>query len=804
MKTINEGRYFSVAIKPSKILFFVFLTWINVDNLAIGQCPSPFIEKNSLITNNFSLPSTTLMPNTAEIYADKINGLVNDYWHANGNVVIRRDDKTIYTNEAFGDHISEKINLPSTFYITNSENVIEFAKGEYDIRNNKVLTDEGKLITKPFPYIESHSGLVSARALARDISFRVNFDKFTTPSKNKNYFDNVSITTCPTDNPDWQITAGSLTTYQDKQVGVAQGITLRIRGTPVFYLPWIDFPLNGNRKSGFLLPNIKLSSENNNKGFSFSLPYYFNLAPNYDWLLTPEYIKDRGLLVNNLFRYLTPKTYTTVEANGITKDNLYKPYSYDNNIDRYRLYINHSGRINKYLDYSILTNKVSDSQYLVDYGDNHYDRTAINLPIEVILNANYNGWKLSVGRYDYENLTENPEISKPYTRSPQISFSSPNYRITDENWGQHAFLGNIYTNVEGNFTSFTHKKLTNINRFWLYPKLQWQYNTLSGFAKWQVGVHLSQYNLSNIEDAKYNFSSSNRTVPIIKASGGLIFERELEIIDKGLQTLEPSIYWLYIPEVKQDKIPVIDTAATAFQLSSLDVDNLYSGWDRISDANVLSYGITSRFYDKNRRELININLGQRYYLATQKVLLPGEEPLKSNRSDFLFSAKALFDEWRIEALSRYDAKTKSVASNEVLISFQPQSDRLIGLRYIYQKTNALPRITSLQNDILSKVNLQEVAEGVIDWPLKDYLGANISFSGRNYYSLADKKTLETRIALRYFSCCMGVSLYRTNVLIDKNKYNQTWGIEFNLFGFGKLASKSERKLDEAFRPFRVK
>jgi LPS-assembly protein len=72
---------------------------------------------------------------------------------------------------------------------------------------------------------------------------------------------------------------------------VAKHARLRIRGIPVLYTPYINFPIDDRRKSGFLVPSIGSSDDN---GFELITPYYWNIAPNLDATFYPRYMSKRG------------------------------------------------------------------------------------------------------------------------------------------------------------------------------------------------------------------------------------------------------------------------------------------------------------------------------------------------------------------------------------------------------------------------------------------------------------------------------------------------------------------------------
>ena len=104
------------------------------------------------------------------------------------------------------------------------------------------------------------------------------------------------------------------------------------------------------------------------------------------------------------------------------------------------------------------------------------------------------------------------------------------------------------------------------------------------------------------------------------------------------QTLEPRLFYTYIPYRNQDQMPIFDTALSDYNYAQLFTENRFSGGDRFGDANQLTVALTTRFLLNNGTELLRAALGQRYYFADERVGLTPTSPLRSsNDSDILAS-----------------------------------------------------------------------------------------------------------------------------------------------------------------------
>ena len=144
--------------------------------------------------------------------------------------------------------------------------------------------------TKP----EFHVGENASRGSASEIMFN---------GPDHYEIKDASYTTCVAGNDDWYLRAVDVDIDRSRLVGTAHDATIYFKGAPILYSPWLTFPLSNERKSGFLTPVFGSTSS---RGLEMSLPYYFNLAPNYDATLTPRFMTRRGLQVNGQFRYLFP------------------------------------------------------------------------------------------------------------------------------------------------------------------------------------------------------------------------------------------------------------------------------------------------------------------------------------------------------------------------------------------------------------------------------------------------------------------------------------------------------------------
>ncbi|HWY24347.1 MAG TPA: LPS assembly protein LptD, partial [Nevskia sp.] len=170
----------------------------------------------------------------------------------------------------------------------------------------------------------------------------------------------VSYTTCAPDAESWLLKAGRIELDQDKGMGYAHDATLWFQHLPILWLPYFQFPIDGERHTGFLPP---IFGETHNTGFDLRAPFYLNLAPNYDATLIPRYMSQRGPQLGGRVRYLWSKG----------EGQLYGEYmSYDQDAHAERSYLNfsHQSLFNQRLGLEAQYAAVSDRNYFEDLGGN--------------------------------------------------------------------------------------------------------------------------------------------------------------------------------------------------------------------------------------------------------------------------------------------------------------------------------------------------------------------------------------------------------------------------------------------------
>ncbi|WP_047337960.1 LPS-assembly protein LptD [Pseudomonas protegens] len=535
-----------------------------------------------------------------------------------------------------------------------------------------------------------------------------------------------TYTTCEPNSNAWQLKGNNITLNPATGFGTATNVTLRVKDIPVLYTPYIYFPIDDRRQSGFLPPSFSTGSDT---GFMLVTPYYFNLAPNYDATLYPRYMAKRGLLMEGEFRYLTKSSEGQFGAAYLNDDDTDRKKQTDYEKTRYMLNWQHKGGLDSRLMTEVDYTKISDPYYFQDLQTDQIGVKStdyVNQQGAVTYRGDSYTARLNVQAYELASVAN----ITPYNKLPQITFNGAlpyhpqgldfTYETELVRFERDLLNGN-YTdkdggpiNPDGTFgtprldTNVAGLARSNGDRLNLKPgvslPLNWSYGYLTPSLKYMY----TQYNLdldgrgkSDLLTNRNNSaalgesfkSSQNRGVPIASLDGGLYFDRNTQWFGKNYrQTLEPRAFYLYVPEEDQKDIPVFDTGEPTFNYASLFRDNRFSGSDRIGDENKLSLGVTSRWIEDNGFQRQRISVGQALYFKDRTVQLPGIDyrtraDATSNVSPYALEYEYRYNrDWRATADYNWDPDSHSPRSGSAMLHYQPEDNpnKVVNAGYRYR------------------------------------------------------------------------------------------------------------------------
>lgn len=519
-----------------------------------------------------------------------------------------------------------------------------------------------------------------------------------------------TYTTCEPNSNAWQLKGNNITLNPATGFGTATNVTLRVKDIPILYTPYIYFPIDDRRQSGFLPPTIGTSTDT---GFTLVTPYYFNLAPNYDATLYPRYMSKRGMLVEGEFRYLTKSSEGQFGAAYLNDDDTERSKQTDYEKTRYMYNWQHKGGLDSRVLTQVDYTKISDPYYFQDLETDQIGVKSsdfVNQQGSVTYRGDNYTARLNAQQYQLATVSN----ITPYGRLPQITFNGQlpyhpeglnfDYETEIVRFDRDLLKGR-FTNEDGTTadrldTNVSGLARANGDRLNLKPGVSLPMNWTYGFLKPSLKYQYTQYQLDLDQQGKNTLlagedysRNQNRSVPIASIDSGLYFDRNTSFFGKNYrQTLEPRLFYLYVPEVDQEDIPVFDTSEYTFNYASLFRDNRFSGSDRVGDENKLSLGVTSRWIEDDGFERQRISVGQALYFKDRKVQLPGiafndRDDAKSDVSPYALEYEYRWNrDWRTTADYNWDPDSRSPRSGSAMFHYQPEDNpnKVINVGYRYR------------------------------------------------------------------------------------------------------------------------
>lgn len=563
----------------------------------------------------------------------------------------------------------------------------------------------------------------------------------------------VGFTSCPPGNESWLFQSSKVEIDPDTGRGEAEDVVLRINDLPVFYLPFISFPVDDRRQTGFLFPSIGNSSRN---GLALDLPWYWNIARDKDATFYAKYLSKRGLMFGAEYRQLTKNTATELYAEYLPNDTRGVP----GKEDRFFYHLNTDYSSAEHWRGKLDLGSVSDDDYFYDFGGN-YDSGNRN-HLRRIGQFSFNDEHLSfTGIFSKDQLLNTAE--DPYSRLPQLrlSFLYP------------AGIAGLTTNLHMEATAFRHLNAVEAERLIIVPEIELPMQWLSGYIKPQLKFNYRHY--AQDDPANILPDSVSSTIPIFSIDSAMLFERTVEYNQQSfMQTLEPRLFYLYAPERQQNDIALFDTTGVNNGVDSLFRENRYSGLDRIGDSNQLSLAITSRFYEQNSgRERMRLTMGRAYYLADRRVnfAIPqnGSSAIdlgvdsRANSALITNIQLDLYDHWWLKSELEYDDSERRTEKG------------VLGLQYLSTGLALNLRHRLNRNNDIDDLEQAEIS---FSWQVSD----DLSFVGRWQQDIRKNRTIDSFAGLEYESCCWAIRLVARrylNVRLDQSGNAVPGADEFN-------------------------
>jgi LPS-assembly protein len=758
-----------------------------------------------------------IAPDDHHIYIDSDGGTADDSGAtASGRVIVRQDERSVSADQLHYDRDLDKITVSGKVDFLDPKLRVRSTSGTYETAG-----------TASFDQANFQLMDRNGRGFAKDIHL---------DPEGKIEFQQVRYTSCPVGIDDWLLQASLIDIDTKRQVGVGRNVTMRFKDVPIFYTPYISFPLGDERKSGFLFPSFGHSGSN---GYELEVPYYVNLAPNYDLVVTPGILSARGVQVAEAFRYLTSNSHGTLDATFLPNDK-------ERDSDRSYLRFTDITDIRTGLRLDADIAAVSDSNYFVDFAVGSDQTSVTYLERRIDLLYYDDAWQIRTQLQNYQTIDISvPGVvgddARPYSRVPRIQANAL-YPLGDTNF-QFVF--------DSEAVNFVREIGPTGGRLNLAPELRWSARGPGYFFEPAVGYDFTQYDLANAGLGMP--SKPTRSLPYARLDTGLIFERDAGSKGQRTQTLEPRMVYSYVPFRNQNELPIFDTGIPDLNLTELFRTNRYVGYDRIGDANQLALAVTTRLFDHvNGTQYLSATIGQIRYFSIPQVglpLLPGDagfqvpaaelralsvQPgvnplaipgaLVTHNGQFIaypgqyqfnqfaggaygllpgqtfatsqtgqgnpaFPASDIVGEVALSGYKhlsvnldyQWNPYTSQTEKSEISVQYRPDPSRVINLGYRFQE------------------GIFKQYDASFAWPISDHWNA----VGRWVYSLQDpRQTIERVAGIEYKSCCYHVQLVQRRYVSNRDGgLDTSIALQLELTGLSSVGKREDTFLERSIRGY---
>ncbi len=684
-----------------RLLFFCLFFSFQAFALETKQCL--VFEKNTLQTKKTPDLKNGIKLSTIESDFASKQGEITTF---KGNVVLHDKDTIITADSALMNKSQD-------------DDLVEFS-GNVKLINNK-NTISGPKLTKKINSQQTHAE--QSYFIDYDAKLRGFAQVFNKKNDTITEMEDVYFTSCPPEKEDWRFRSKRIITNNKTQQGKAEGVVFEFKNIPVFYSPFFFFSIGNDRLSGFLTPSITTSNRN---GINLSVPYYFNIAPNIDNVLTTKIKEKSDVSFNNKTRLLTQQSYWELESDIVLNDAIL-------NQPRHSARLTQTAKFDLFkmdMDISI----ASDKDYFADFGNSIATSNLSHLKRNINFYTPIANKDAHISILSYQTLDEKiVGSSRPYQLLPQVNYSN-NHSVND-----------IDLNYSTQWTNFERENSTVGHRFHIKPSASKLYQGAAWDFTPKIALDLTQYSLTKTNNDTLNES---RILPIITLDSRVYFEKNTQ---DALQILEPRLFYLYVPFEDQSTIPNFDTGKFILNFDQFYRDNLFSGNDKVQNANQLTSSISLKEVNAlTGKTAFKVQTGIISYFEQPKVQLTSETLSNESTSNLLF---------------QWDGYFPNNVSSQYFAQYDQQNDSLTRQTAFLRYNNS----NKIINSSWSKETIKEQYSLSAYWPITNYW----QIVGRYDYSIDEEKEILSLLGFEYDNCCFQFRVnYSRTPVVNSTEVNE--------------------------------
>lgn len=735
----------------------------SIDDLTkISQCSSSIAASTVSPQPNQSVESSQALSDRVQMLADSVPINSTEVTQLEGNVSIRDSRSLIRSHQIIVNHLEQSIQASGGVSFESSNAYLRA-----ESLNKSQNADEAQLSDTQF-YLFSNNANGNAKQV-------------TVTADQKLVLQELSFSTCPVDQRSWYLSSSEMEIDSSEGVGRAWDTVIRVGDVPVFYLPYIRFPVDDRRKSGMLIPQPRSKDEN---GFDLTLPIYWNIAPHMDATFRPRFIENRGEQIGFEFRHLSSRTYSELDFEWMAEDKIVERQLADpltagsltvDDSERWAGSFRNTSHFNEHWRANINAHRVSDSDYFLDFGSGLESTNATRLTSEIDLLYGDDIWQMRWYTLSYQSLIGN----NAYRYLPSWTTNADYYASSGLRW-----------QFSSEATRFTHKDSDKVEgeRINILPSVSYPMRATWGYLLPKLSFQYSRYSQTDVLSGED--SSVTRDLPIFSVDSKLYFDRAFENDGQSYtHSLQPRLFYTYIPYRDQTDINVFDSGELDLNFNQLWRENRFSGVDRVGDTNHISLAVSNSLINNNSGEqLLDFAIGRKFYLDDRRVQLDNGAAETEAQSAWLAQLDIrLNNSLNVTSFIEWDEKNSQTKHAETRINFEPKDNHIVNLSHRY-RNRGNERVEELDLSFAWSINEQ--------W----------RFVGRWYNDITQHNLIDAMAGLEYESCCWAIRLVSHKylntqldnmgqpILIGRDEYSDEIQLQFVFKGFGSVGASSVERV----------
>lgn len=633
-------------------------------------------------------------------------------YQARGNVEISWDAATLFSDMASLDQETSEAEAFGKVRLLKDGDTLTSDR----IRIN-VATEEGEAL--------------NGDLFVRKTNLHVRGKRMAKVGKDDYRLERGTFTTCDGEVPSWKFTASDLFVTMEEYASGRDAV-FYIKDIPVFYTPYIVFPVKRERQSGFLFPRLGSSTK---KGFYLDVPYYWAISPSQDVAFDLDLQSKRGVGAGVDYRYIRRAgSEGSFLGYGI----------YDTQQERFRGDVTekHQESFANALTFKSDVNLTSDRDFYRDFAETSGSYNRQFLDSTVSLTRNWAGASLA-GEVRYLQDLDAPNNRGTLQRLPTVTFTAIKQR-----------MGKVplYFSLDSDFTDYYREEGLKGQRLDLHPSVTFYgaFPSGVGLSAWG-GYRQRLYNAYGADSGRgYHGEGLADGGASLTTTLARVYDTQWGAVQKVRHTLIPEVGYRYVQEKGEETLPFFDFN------------------DRVVGENVTTWAITSYLTGKVLqgegapvyRDLLYLRLSQGYELGGSRrdllTLVDEGHPFTPIRLEARFNP---LKELTISTDSRFNTYRSHFTTANIEADVADDRGNLAGLGYRFSRGEV------------------EYLEGKVGVALvKPFV---FNYTGR--YSFDKGDFLESYYSLEYKQQCWSVTFsYR-----DRPD-NREFLLSFSLSGIGSI------------------